>query len=475
MVSLPDLLLPQIKYFGLSIDRASLRAVELNDRGRVQAIAEVEIPEEIFTDGALARSDIFIETLKNLFVGGKFSTPYVSVCFPEAYAYTREYTLPIIPAEEVNEAMTWHVKGLFPFPEEEIYFDWKLLKTTEKEYRLAVVAVQKSVLDPIVAAIVEAGLKPLRFEPDASAIARLLTARIDQHSIVADINKYGAYATLVEGEKSIFTTIVPFVSGDTDETYRNNVSQALNEITAYYIKKEVLKPQESIDIVFTGELASQEWVSKLVPNTTHQIRLLTTNVQLPAYNKAYAAASAKIAPPKDSETINLLPPAVQMRYDTDRTVSFRKAFAMRALIAALVLCLTSVATNTAVLIRKQQLESEIKILTEVNKTEGSVGSQLLSLNAQAKNIVTLDPLRKTPGDKILAIANLISDSIVLSQWEYDDSKLQFTLSGTAQTRDGLLEFKEKLEQQGEFAKVALPLGSLETPINVRFTLSFVLK
>ena len=475
MVSLPDLVLPHVKYFGLSIDRTSLRAVELSDHGRVQAIAEIEFPEDIFADGVLKRSDVCIESLKKLFVSGKFTTPYVSVSFPEAYAYTREYVLPIIPINEVQEAMTWHVKGLFPFPEEEIYFDWKLLKTTEKEYRLAVVAVQKSVLNPLVDAIVQAGLKPLRFEPDASAIVRLLAVPLNTHAIVADVNKKGSYATIVEGEKSIFTTIVPYVSGESQESYRNNISQALNEITAYYTKKGILQATESIDVILTGELASQEWVSLLSAQSPRPVKLLTTQVNLPSFNKAYAAASAKIAPPMDADTVNLLPPPIQIRYDTERIISFRKAVAMRALILAVILCLASAGTYASVFFHRQLLENDVKRLTEVKQAENSGGSKLLLLNAQAKNIVALQPLRKTPKDKIRAIGDLLTDDIVVSQWEYDDTKLKFTLNGTASTRDALLSLREKLETSGEFAKINLPLGSLETPINIRYTISFVVK
>jgi hypothetical protein len=475
MISLPNLLLPQVKYFGLSIDRTSLRAVELSERNRVQALAEVEIPENIFTDGTLTKSDVFVEILKTLYAKGKFSTPYVSVSFPEAYAYTREYALPIIPIEEVHEAMSWHVKGLFPFPEEEIYFDWKLLKTTEKEYRLVVVAVQKSVLDPLVGAIITAGLKPLRFEPDASAVARLISARMDQHAIVVDVNKKGAYATLVEGEKSIFTTVVPVVSGDTDETYSTNVRKALDEVAAYYTKKGVLSDTESLEVILTGELASDGWVKALTFSPNRPVRVLTTPVQLPSYNKAYAAAAASIAPPANTETINLLPPEIQSRYDTDRTVSIRRAVATRAFFIALILCIASFAVNAAVLVRKQQLDSELKSLTEKKNSFDSVGNELLTLNAQAKLISALHALRITPREQFRAFGGLLTEGISVSQWEYDDTKLQFTLTGTAQTREELLVLKEKLELSDNFAKVFLPLGSLESPLNVRFTITFLTK
>ena len=475
MVSLPDLILPHVKYFGLSIDRGALRAVELAERNRVLALAEVEIPEDLFTDGILTKKDVFVEILKSLYARGKFTTPYVSVSFPEAYAYTREYTLPSLPVEEIQEAMSWHIKGLFPFSEDEIYFDWRILSATDKEYHLAVVAVQKTVLDPLVAAIIAAGLKPLRFEPDASAITRLLAAREDRHAIVVDVNKKGAYATLVEGAKSIFTTVVPFGPGDTDATYRGNVRRALSEVTSYYTLKGVLSAEEPIEVILTGERAAEGWEKELAMTPTSPVRVLTTPVNLPSFNKAYAAAAANIAPPSNTETINLLPPGIQTRYDTERTVSFRRAVAMRVLFLVMILCISSFAVNAAVGVRKQRLDSEVKQLTEVKNAQGSIGNELLLLNAQAKHIIALGALRTTPKDTMLAFGKLLTDDISLSQWDYDDTKLQFTLIGTAQSREGLLAFKERLEKGQDFAKVTLPLGSLETPLNIRFTMTFVTK
>ena len=260
MSTLPGFFLPKRKHFGLSIGRMTIRAVEMDGR-KVRSAVEVSLPDGIFADGMLVKREEFVSLLKKLVVQGKFTTEYIAVCFSEIYAFSREYSLPIIPQEEISEAISWHVKELFPFPESEIYYDWKVLETHTQNYDLSVVAVQKKILDPIVAAIKDAGLKPLSFEPGAAAIAGLLMLKLHEQAYLVEINRIGAYVTLVEGEKALFTTVVPYRVQETVETYLEHIKQTLVEINAYYQKKGILQPVK-LQIILSGELATEEWANR---------------------------------------------------------------------------------------------------------------------------------------------------------------------------------------------------------------------
>ena len=125
MFNLPNLFLPKKVHFGLSIGRVSIRGVEVNRQGKAVAFAEMRLPEGTFDAGVLVKKDVFVQALKQLLVKGKFSTAYVSVCFSEIFAYTREYQLPQINQEDIYEAISWHIQELFPYPAREIYYDWR--------------------------------------------------------------------------------------------------------------------------------------------------------------------------------------------------------------------------------------------------------------------------------------------------------------------------------------------------------------
>lgn len=466
-----DLFLPKTKHFGLSIGRTSIRGVEINSKGTVRVAKEVLLPDGVFESGVLINTEVFIQALTKLLEAAKFSTRYVAICFSEAHAYTRQLSLPVIPVDEIGEAVSWHVKDLFPFPPDEIYFDWKLIESGAEEYKIAVVAIQKKVLDSVFTALVRCGLKPLSFEPGAAALSRLLLFSPNQYVLVTEINRKGAYVTLVEGKKVLFTTVVNYTSEDTQETYLKNINQTISEIAFFYKNKGILK-DESTSVLLTGELASQDWVNSMKEGVGYQIQILKTQIPNPAFNKAYAVAVSPVEAPIDENTINLLPEEIQKRYDLERNNIFYQNLLMRTCMALFVLVVISLSSFILLAVERQKLDSQVKRLTGITSTQKSDTQKLLLLNAQAKNIVSLSALRTTPKDKLAVINSILPAEVHISQWEYDDGKQAFTIQGEAKDRSELLTLKNKLEASDEFGNITLPLGSLESPKNTRFSITF---
>src|SRR3989344_4131756 len=430
MFSLPDTILPKIRHFGLSIDKTALRAVELEASGRVRAMAEVLFPKIVFEDGVLSDRGLMVEALKKLFEVGKFTTPYVTVSFPESYAFTRGHALPILPVDELMEAVSWSAKDMFPFPIEDIYYDWRVVEKREKDYQVSVVAVQKKVIDPLIDCLVRAGLKPLRFEPDASAVSRLLVLRPTEFALVTELNKKDAYVTLVQGEKSLFTTVVTVSTSGTEETYIRSVLETQHEIVSFYKQKGLLR-DEATQVVLTGELANEQLASRISPMLHYPIRLLKTPVQNSAFNKAFAAASARVVGPEDPFSINLLPPNLQHSYNAQRKHSFYQTILIRTAFTLGLFCLFSIVSFIAVSMEKQERDDRIKTLTVLTQSTRTQSRQLLLLNNQAKHIVALAPLKITPRNPILTLGSLTGEAIAVSHWSYDTTKLAFTIDGIA--------------------------------------------
>jgi Tfp pilus assembly PilM family ATPase len=475
MMSLPDVLLPKIRHFGLSVERHSLHAVEVDGKGKTVKSGEAQLEEDTFVDGKLVKRDQFISAIHSLLDAGKFSTSYVAITFPEVFAYTRGYTVSSREPEEIQEAIMWHSKDLFPFPPDDLYFDWKELSKNDHDTQTIVIAVGKATLDPLLSALAEAGLTPLRFEPDASALARLLSNHTSKHSLLVDVNPRGAYVTLVEGEKALFTTVVNYSSEDTPDMYLANIDQTLKEIAEFYKTKGIID-EISTEIVVTGQMASNDWASHVSQLLNYKSTVLLTGVEHPRFNKAYAAALEKIAPPIDPDSINLMPVIFQKQYDVKRTQSFYSALLTRALFVIAAVTLVSGLSFAGSTIMRQTIDGQVKSMRKLTQSQETPNTQsLLLLNSQAKNIVALGPLRTTPRVKLEALSRVLNDKIIISQWEYDDAKQEIKLSGVAQTRDDLLNFKNNIDSSADFGRVTLPLGSLETPVSVPFTLTFLIK
>lgn len=474
-MSLLDFFVAKPTHFGLTIGRVSLRGLQVDSKKRVQSAAEVILPDGIFRDGELINKDLFTGGLKQLLAAAKFTTPYVAVCFSEAYAYNREYKLPKLPTEDVYEAISYHVKDLFPFPPEDIYFDWRLIDSTDTEHRVVVVAVQKKVLDPLVEALVSVGLKPLSFEPGGAAISRLLVLKPGQFVIIVEINRNGAYVTLLDEKKPLFTTVVNYTTEDTSETYVKATTQTITEMVTYYSQKGVLPANAPLSLIVTGDAVSQPIIDTIKSTVAYPVSLLATPLNNPAYNKVYSTATSPVLPPHDATTINLLPIPVQVQYDSERVTQFYKTLFIRSCIALGIILATSFISFLAISLKQQQIEARTRAIEDQANSQTGNTQSLLLLNSQANDIVALSPLKTTPRSKLIVLRNILPTSITVSQWDYDDTQLLYTLHGIAERREELLAFKEKLEETGEFDKVTLPLGSLETPVNVRFTMTFISK
>lgn len=472
MVSLPDLILPKIRHFGLSIERTGLHVVELIASSKPFKVAASSLPPDLFIEGGLTKPDLLTDSLKEIVKKADIRTPYVAVTFPEVFAYTRAVTLPNLDSGEMHEAINWRIKDLFPLPEEEIYFDWKVLNRNTTDTTVSVVAVQRKVMDPLVGAIVKAGLKPLRFEPDASALSRLLGIPKDRYALLLEINTNGTYMTLVDGDKAVFTSNIAHSNQDSPESYLANIDQGIREIVRYYQDKGLLT-ENKFNVVITGQMGNSEWaghVTKLIGCPTN---IMSSKIQNPAYYKAYAAAIYGVKPPDDIDSINVLSKTLQATYDRERSEKLQKILLDRTLLMAGLTFFVSGVVSGMLFLEKYNIEGQIKLEKQVGIGTGVTAKKITDLNTLAKLVVSLEPLRKAPVEPLLMLQSTLTDAISITQWEYNDSKLTFQVTGTAATREDLLTFKNRLEEGKMFSKVTLPLGSLETPVSAPFTLSFI--
>lgn len=469
---LPGFIVPNIHFFGLSIDRTTIHAVELSPQGAVRTYAEVAIDENTFADATLVKKESFIQALKALVSQGRFSTTYVSVCFPEAYAYTRDHSVPDMEKEDIDEAVAWKVKDLFPLPEDDIYYDWKRLDEKDGQVHIGVVGIQKKTLDSLVDAIIASGLKPLRFEPDASAVARLIGLKPQQYGLVTEVNKRSASVTLVEGEKSLFTTVVTYGKTDTPVAFLENITASLEDIAKYYTNKGMLR-KDNTKVIVTGEIGSREWADYMAKRVAYPIEILSTPVGNSAYNKAYASAAETMSPPQDDSSINLMPRDVQEIYDESWRISYVQSLAVRSLVGLLVICCIPFVVLISVLTQKEKLVKESAVLQSIIKSQDASIGQVTILNGKLESILALAPLKKTPASHLAQLAALTPSGIHISQLEYDDSKQLYTISGTSSDRTTLLAFRNVLESSKKFTKIVLPLSSLESEANSDFSMSFV--
>ncbi|MBI4837123.1 MAG: type IV pilus assembly protein PilM [Candidatus Portnoybacteria bacterium] len=169
--------------FGLDLSDISLKVAQLKSDGRGLALANYgrqEIPRGVIEGGAIKKVDELVNVIKKgvLSVNGlPINTKYCVVSLPETESFIRVAQLPKMKLDELSKAVRWEVESQIPLPIDQVYFDWQIVepvRASPDHYDIVIGALSRSLVDPYLEVLKEAGLKPLVFEIESVATSRAL-------------------------------------------------------------------------------------------------------------------------------------------------------------------------------------------------------------------------------------------------------------------------------------------------------------
>jgi hypothetical protein len=461
-------------HIGISLGQSSVRLVRVNARSSVSYKREAALEAPLFSMNAINK-DALIASLKNLRDGIADQMVLAAITIPEKFAYTREYVLPKIPLPEVGEAINWQIEKIFPFSSNEIYFDWKLLKQSEKETRVLVVAMQRKWLDELREALLAARFMPVGFEPSASAISRLVPEDKAKRLIIVELEKNGATSTLVINGVSSLTSTISF--DVTSTQFSVQLIEALQQLVMH-ASKDDLPGAATLQLLLAGEAASPQIADYLGEQLNLSASVLEVKNLEPSFHLAYVAAKGEVLPPESAASINLLPEAIVDHYRSKSSYIWSK----RLIGIVIALSLPSIGLALALFIFTQFQFATIQKKVEAIKASQATAAPVVEMSKDSINIpvinrlstrfATLFPQKTTPQKPLSIMLGLIPSQITIVNMSFDSGKQQFTITGIANQREDLIELRNKLEESGQFAKIALPLSSFSGSEQVEFTLEF---
>lgn len=170
---------------GIDISDRSVKIAELSGKRHPQlkAICWSPLPPNIMRRGVIQDVNLTIAALREAMtkcspVAIEGNVAVASI--PETQSFVRVLELPTMPDHEVDEAVQWAVRQHIPFDLERVYLDWQPvydLMFDDKRRHVLVGAVQKDVVDPLLAVLDGAGLKVAALELEAQAIVRSILPR----------------------------------------------------------------------------------------------------------------------------------------------------------------------------------------------------------------------------------------------------------------------------------------------------------
>jgi len=263
--------------FGIDISDRSIKIAQVKKKGdklELTSLGEKDIPEGIIVKGKISKNkeEEVIKIIKKAIEeveGEKIKTKYAVCSLPEENAFIKVIQVPKTGKEEIEEIIKWQIEPNFPVNLEEVYFDWEIASTAEKEkekkINVSVAVILKEVVDSYLSVFKKAGLQPLSFEIESMAVIRSLIK--DSFSpkpvIILDIGKCGTGLTIFSGKTILFTTHIDISGEEMDKAIAKELKIDLKE--AEKMKKRVgLSRIKSIHKVSLKDFSSlSKW--KVVP------------------------------------------------------------------------------------------------------------------------------------------------------------------------------------------------------------------
>ena len=174
-------------------------------------------------NGVVIQPEIIAKAAYDLFKNnliGDITTRRVAIAIPAYRTYTRLLQLPKLQPSELKEAVELEAEQYISLPLEELYLDYEIVRETDENIELFLVAVPRTIVDSYVELAQIIGLETVLIEPTLSSSGRLFSIGnngndpafiIDFGSLSCDISIYHKNVLVtgtVQGGGVNFTTAI---------------------------------------------------------------------------------------------------------------------------------------------------------------------------------------------------------------------------------------------------------------------------
>jgi Tfp pilus assembly PilM family ATPase len=449
-VFLPQNIFTRAHHVGLSITPYAVRAVVVEHTDKVSLKEEV-LADQLLIDGENVNIAKLTEVLRQIKQKIGIEAMYAACCFPEKLAYTREHTLPAISNAEISEAVNWQLGSIFPFKPEDLYADWKLIEKNDQHVRIIISAVNRKLIDGLVASCNAAGIKPLSFESSASALARSLTGN-PENAMIIELDNFGSSTTLVEKGVSSLTATTNFSSASSSQDLIADIAATISQL-----KKKIDNPE--VPIFATGEKAVSEITEAISSQIGQPVKLLGSDQIESSFQAAYVESISTIEAPESNKTINLLPKTIEQLYQSETDIAQAKSVASYGIVVSLIAFFFSLALFITSQVLVSTTASQLSSIPEPPLPPEGVN--LTNFLQKSQKISLLQSAEYFPTRHIETLLSAIGTS-TLRQMSYDASKKNIKLSLVPPDRTELFNLKTALDETKLFGPTSIPLSALNS-------------
>ncbi len=232
---------------GIDIGSVSVRAVELKNADKAKPIItkyhEVPLPEGSVRRGEVLEVGTVAAAIRQLWASGRFTTKDVILGMGGPRVLSRDLTMPRAPIAQIKEALPFHVQEMLPVPVADALLDFYPISEENSENGPVIngllVAAIKEAVSANIAAVTQAGLRPVQVDLIPFALARALAPIRSETGLTAVVSIGANTTNVVIALQGVpqFVRIIP--AGGDDITRALSTRLQLSLAQAEGIKREL--------------------------------------------------------------------------------------------------------------------------------------------------------------------------------------------------------------------------------------------
>lgn len=183
---------------GVDIGSSAVKLVQLREfKGgyQLQNVGILPLPAEAIVDNTLMDSSSIVETVKNLLASLQVKAKEAVCSISGNAVIIRKISLPVMPAEELEDQIHWEAEQYIPFDINDVNVDFQILSPDDQDLskmNVLLVASKKDIINDYQAVFAEAGLKLVVVDVDSFAVQNAYEANYGAEDEVVALVNLGA-------------------------------------------------------------------------------------------------------------------------------------------------------------------------------------------------------------------------------------------------------------------------------------------
>ena len=449
------------KTVSLYIDDTSLRLM-VADSKRIQGWAELQLEPGMVDNNVVIKEAEVATKIRQLFKALKIKTKKITVGVSGLHCLTRPITLPQLPKEMLDEAVSREAARVLPVSPEQLYTSWQIIPAQEGNTQVFLVAIPRKAADALFNTLRQAGRKAYFMDIKPILLARVLK---EATAVIVDIQAREFDIVIMTDGISQPVRTIPFANEALSaEEKLTIIKKELDRTITFYNSSNPENTLASNVPIFTsGELADErELHQALSDELGHPVLSLPSPLECPeGFSPSLFMANIglilqTLSPGKEAgpslANLKLLPAPYQTK-----PISLINILALPCAVIAisslvfLVMLIQSASADITLL--RTQLNTSAQLREDTLKLQQGIAEAEASRDVFASALGSLEKQRTGINRDLETTIKSLSSAISLSSISHADNIL--TISGRAPSEREVLSYLRKLDTSGRFGEITI--------------------